>query len=423
METLVEAGSGASRTTPTEPIVVATDGAVQSDGALAVARALADKVGTNVDVVAVQPAMNLIVPDASLLLSPSAIARLTAELSARVNAQCARVSVAGSGPELVNPIIEQGQPERVINRVADETEARLVVVGLGRHDIADRIFGSETALKVAQLSSVPVLAVPDNARTAPKSAVVAVDFSEPSFAAAQSAAQLVGDGGTLHLVHVAPRERELLDPWISDAEYQRLVRQRFYRLRARLNVPAGVEITESIRTGDIARQLIELAKEWKADVIAAGSHGHGFVARLVLGSVTTSLLRGANCMVLVVPRAASRGAERSRTMHVGAERWSTVLEEVSRSNAGRRVRLELDDPDIGAQAQENDYPLQGIAYDPHDQRVEIMLGLPKAGAPHLSRSIGNVTSVDVLTNEKGEDVAVRLRHGAGQTLISFTRAA
>ncbi|MCY7379971.1 MAG: universal stress protein [Gemmatimonadaceae bacterium] len=39
-----------------------------------------------------------------------------------------------------------------------------------------------------------------------------------------------------------------------------------------------------------------------ADLIAAGTHGHGSVARAVLGSVTSDLLRGAHCAVLLVPR-------------------------------------------------------------------------------------------------------------------------
>jgi hypothetical protein len=38
---------------------------------------------------------------------------------------------------------------------------------------------------------------------------------------------------------------------------------------------------------------------------------------------------------------------------------------------------------------------------------------------HLTRSIGDVDEIDTLTNEAGRDIALRLSHGAGQTLLTF----
>jgi nucleotide-binding universal stress UspA family protein len=422
MATLIETESAATTVVALGPIVIGTDGEDHSLGALSVGRALAGALAARAQVVAVQPMMNFIVPDASLLIEPSALATLTADLATRVKTQCALVSAGDGGPKLDNARVEQGQPERVLSRIADELNAQLVIVGIGRHEITDRIFGSETAVKLAQLSHSPVLAVPERCKNIPRVAVMATDFSEESFDAAFVLARLMPEGAALHLVHVAPRERMMLDPWLSDSEYRRIVRHRFERLRARMKLPPGVSIVEIIRSGDIAGQLIRYATEVNADLIAAGSQGHGFVARVLLGSVSRSLLRGAQCMVLVVPpnRAMAGGGESGYTTHAEPSRWSALLDDVSRANAGRRVRLEVDDPEFGAQAQENDYPLGGIAYDPHDESVEIMLGVARRGASHLSRSIGNVTSIDVLTDKEGHDRAVRLRHGEGQTLLSFT---
>lgn len=36
--------------------------------------------------------------------------------------------------------------------------------------------------------------------------------------------------------------------------------------------------------------------------------------------------------------------------------WARALDEFTKRNIGRRGVLEVDDPEIGAQAQENDYP-------------------------------------------------------------------
>jgi hypothetical protein len=39
---------------------------------------------------------------------------------------------------------------------------------------------------------------------------------------------------------------------------------------------------------------------------------------------------------------------------------------------------------------------------------------------HLTRSIGSVSGIDVLANERGRDIALRVSHGAGQTVLTFS---
>ena len=56
--------------------------------------------------------------------------------------------------------------------------------------------------------------------------------------------------------------------------------------------------TEVLR-GPPDQQIIEKAKEWKADLIVVGSHGRGFWGRL-LGSVSNGVVHHAPCSVLVV---------------------------------------------------------------------------------------------------------------------------
>lgn len=402
------------------PILVATDGLSQSDGAIATGCALAVARGASVRVVCVQRPLRLSVPDAPELIDPRIKVKLTADLMGVVRSQCARVAPSELAFE---PEILTGEPPRVLGQTAADEGAQLVVVGLGAHDVMDRIFGDETALKLARMSRVPVLAVPERCLTIPRRAVAGIDFSEASIYAAQTALGLLPPGGELHLVHIVPRERQLLEPWMSTREYDHLARHNFRRVRARLGERDGIMITDSIRAGEGARGILAFADEMDADLIVTGSHGHGMVTRVVLGSVTTKLLRGAKCAVLVVPpveRLAPReGDGRRLTLHADPTRWADLLDDFTRANHGRTTELEIDDPEIGAQAQEEDYPLVGVSYDPHDARVEIMLGRTGRGEPHLSRGIGEVSSVDVLTDASGRDLALRLRHGRGQTILSL----
>jgi hypothetical protein len=76
---------------------------------------------------------------------------------------------------------------------------------------------------------------------------------------------------------------------------------------------------------------------------------------------------------------------------------------------------------LGAQAQEHDYPFLGVAWDHHDERVEIMLGDFDGTGRHLTRGIGGVTAIDILRDEKGRDWILRILHGAGQTILALAR--
>ena len=58
-------------------------------------------------------------------------------------------------------------------------------------------------------------------------------------------------------------------------------------------------------TGHPGPALAEFAESVQADLVVAGTHGYGFVDRLLLGSVCTSLLRHAQCSVLGVPNSAA----------------------------------------------------------------------------------------------------------------------
>jgi len=408
------AGVRASRTAP---VVVAIDGTEGSDAAVRLARLFApDDALRAITVVRPLPMSS---PEPMLSVSPEVeISRQNEQRSAAVE-QLARVA-----PKHRAEIeIGHGDPALTIARVARDGNATMIVAGLGRHRVIDRMFGDETALALVRVASVPVLAVSRTMTAAPRCIVVGVDFSETSRRAARLAVELAAPEASIYLVHVAPRDAALYG-WSSwGSGYKADAGASLRVLRDELRAPESIAVQKVILQGDPATELLAFAASLDADLIATGSHGFGFVTRLLVGSVATRILRQSTCSVLCVPHAAAMTDRRvtgTPATVVAVERgdWTAELEAFTQRNIGRRASLEIDDPDFGAQAQEHDYPLLGAAYDPHDDRVELMFG--RVGdRRHLSRGIADADTVEIMTDERGRDLALRVTHGEGQSLLTF----
>ncbi|MFQ5597825.1 MAG: universal stress protein [Nitrospiria bacterium] len=63
----------------------------------------------------------------------------------------------------------------------------------------------------------------------------------------------------------------------------------------------GMETTALLIQGTIVKAILQEAEKLHADMIVIGSHGHGAVYKMLMGSVSEGVLRQAACPVLVVP--------------------------------------------------------------------------------------------------------------------------
>ena len=399
------------------PIIIATDGLEQSDAALTMGRLLAES-REAVRLVRVLRTLPM-VPDVPIQIPMDVENVRRADARREVLAQASRVWHDTAEVEL-----HEGDPATVIARLAHKAGASMIVAGLGRHRVTDRVFGEETALRLIRAADVPVYATAAGAARAPRRIVVAMDFSETSLRAARLALEVAASGATIYLAHVAPRDSSFYDWKGLGTTYKVAVGDALQRTREQLRVPDDMIVQNVLLQGDIATELLAFASGVNADLIATGSHGHGFIARMLVGSVATRLVRCSTCSVLTVPFSAVMTqvgipVAPPVVQAVPHGEWGRQLDEFSRRNVGRRGTLEVDDPEIGAQAQEFDYPLRGATYDSHDQRVTLMFGEWGWGAPHLTRGIAGATAVDVLQDERGRDLALRVAHGAGQTLLTF----
>ncbi|CAN5850403.1 hypothetical protein BH11GEM1_BH11GEM1_19910 [soil metagenome] len=320
--------------------------------------------------------------------------------------------------------VVQGDPSYELTALARTRRAPLIVMGIGRRRPIDRLLGFDTATRTVRRASCPVLVVNATVKVPFHEAVVASDFSMASVRAAGAIIPLMGSDSVLHLVHV-------WDPsMVDDAHLNALnnayidsLPEKFARLEELLAVPAGVTVKHEIREGKVAERLLDFAEAHHADVIVAGRHGLGAMERLFVGSVTTTLLHGASCSLLIAPEPTFAERDRILRRMTGTSEsrapseWATQLEVFTQRNFGRRTTVQIDDVALGAQVLESGYPLQGGAYDHHDHRVELMLG--DGATQHVTRTIAGVDSVAVYTDRHGRDAALMIAHGSGQTVLTF----
>jgi len=390
-------------------ILVATDGTPAATGALRLAHSMAIHAGAEVEVMGV--AAPIPVFDAGFLVAiPEgdlyASRRKTLEMAIREQVEeiC---GPAGGWPVR----LEAGVPAQLIVRRAEALSADFIFMGLGEHKALDRIFGTETALQVIRLSHIPVLAVPESAATLPHSAVLGVDFSHFSRKAISSVAALLAPPWELHLAHVMAGMEFLPNTpgsWMED--YQEELHERLQTLAEGITVPEGSAVQLHVLDGDPSHEILSFMESREVELLAAGSHGHSFMGRLLIGSVSTRLVRGARTPVLVVPP-----DDRTHTVFPevaegeGEGGWIRDLKAFSEANAGRKTTMVIADAGSGERECGKGLPLLGACYDPRKDRVEIMLGRTGTVEGHLTHSIPGPRDITVERDPQGRAEALRIR--------------
>ena len=135
-------------------------------------------------------------------------------------------------------------------------------------------------------------------------AAVGFDGMAESYAALDEAARLASKfGGSLRVIAVATPV-----PGIGAAAAAQAGAEAAPDFQAQLNdavaeLPAELRALPVFERGDPVQKLLEDA-EVGVDLLVLGSRGFGPVMRLLIGSVSSRVIREAPCPVLVVPRPA-----------------------------------------------------------------------------------------------------------------------
>jgi nucleotide-binding universal stress UspA family protein len=218
--------------------------------------------------------------------------------------------VERDGGELKVVHVEKGSPSDALQALAEKGEADLIVLGSTHHahlgsvspgSVAERLLhGARCRLVIAPKGS----AQEDHSEDRLRVAAVGFDGMAESHAALQEAAKLaLKFGGSLRVVGVATPVPAMGAAAAAQAgaeagpDFQTQLNQAVAQL------PPELRALPVYERGDPVQKLLEAA-EMGVDLLVLGSRGFGPVMRLLIGSVSSRVIREAPCPVLVVPRPA-----------------------------------------------------------------------------------------------------------------------
>lgn len=130
-----------------------------------------------------------------------------------------------------------------------------------------------------------------------------IDFSDVSQTILQQAeAHAKAFAGEVVLIHVVPPEPLVVDfePPAVPPDVFKLRQQQLFAMRDTL-IEHGVSATAHLHGGLLLETLLDLIASLDPAVIIMGSHGHGALYHLIVGSVTEGIIKHASRPVLVIP--------------------------------------------------------------------------------------------------------------------------
>ena len=285
---------------------------------------LATQAGATLHAVhAVMPPQELAAPLGGTMLDPLAASwapamnpavwdDLRKELGERLAEAVHQLDPAGTVVARVMP----GSASEVLVRAAEDVRPELLLVGATRRGRIGQTFLGTTAGHVLNHTHTPLLVVRESILSAPAARVLlTTDLSDLSTRAFRLGLDLVRG---IFGAHAGPEIRCLLvagyDPaLVPPPNRDKTVRAATVALRdfVRRHAPAGITVESVVRAGDAAEEIVIEAREWQADLVALGTHGHSGLRHLLVGSVAEAVVRDAPCNVLVVPPPAAQESRSS----------------------------------------------------------------------------------------------------------------
>jgi nucleotide-binding universal stress UspA family protein len=288
------------------PVVVGFDGSETGEDALALARRCSQVLDAPVIVAVVHPGPAAISParvDAEWVADRHRLAEQVVEE--------ARQLMSGDVGAVEYRIMASSSAAHGLHDLAEEVDASVIVVGSRSKGPEERLFAGSTADRLLSGSVCPIAVAPSGMRnraTGPLARIGVAYIDTPEARAALDLAARLArrTSAELHLYTVVAGEAEVMPMGIGyDAEhaFSSTALEAFQLAldTAVAGLPSGVRATGHLLTGDVVEVLAELHGD-EVDVLFCGSRGYGPVRRVLLGGVSSRLVRRARSPLIVVPR-------------------------------------------------------------------------------------------------------------------------
>jgi nucleotide-binding universal stress UspA family protein len=204
-------------------------------------------------------------------------------------------------------LLRHGTPHEVLSEVAAEPGA-LLVVGANRGGRLARWALGSTAERLLQRTSCPVLVVRGDLPVPLLRVLAPVDLSPGSEEALHQALAMLEQLHSPDLVaealFVLSHEQREEGLQLTPAQMDRAAAHELRHFVAGAG-EAGLGVRRKVVVGEPAERILARAAEWSAHLIVLGRHELSPFDRLMLGSVSTAVVRRATVSVLVVPAAAA----------------------------------------------------------------------------------------------------------------------
>jgi nucleotide-binding universal stress UspA family protein len=283
-------------------VLAATDGSEHGLKALRTAASCAQRSGASLHVVTVVEA---------LLLPLGVDATAYHDTFAGTLQERARAQMKATGVADAPFHLRKGMAAATITQVAEEMDADLIVVGSHPRPAVARFLVGSTAERVIRLAHRPVLVATAERREPYRRILVAVDLSGQSERVLEAAVAVAEScGAEMRALYVEDRLTPMLleAALFDEKETRHHARSQLRKTLARVSVPSELMVGREIREGHAGHEILHAAEEWDADLIVMGTHGFGFFNRLLLGSISTYVLRHGHRATLVVPRPVEEAA-------------------------------------------------------------------------------------------------------------------
>jgi nucleotide-binding universal stress UspA family protein len=286
------------------PVVIGFDGTESGEDALALGTLVSRGVGVPAIVTVVYPGP-----------APISSGRVDAEWvadrrrAAELIVDQAR-ALDGAGTQLEFRLTASSSGAHGLHDVAEEVGASVIVVGSKGKSADPRLFAGSTAERLFSGARCPVGIAPHGLRRSDRVlrriGVAYIDTPDAETALDVAARFAARAKASLRLYIVVAEEAEVMPLFIGhDAErtFHETAREEFQDAleRAIAGLPADVQATGEVLTGDVVKVLGELDED-EVDVLFCGSRRYGPLRRVLLGGVSSRLVRRARSPLIVVPR-------------------------------------------------------------------------------------------------------------------------